>query len=241
MADNDDRLEDYYRRVMGDKPRERPVTRRAPSAGEPISSPGKPANPAPTWRERAGSSLRTGLLFAIGYVAVIWGVHLINVFAFGGGLTQYGIRPLDTSSLIGVLFSPVLHVSFGHLISNTVPGAIFSFLIGLSGARAWWGTTAFVVLIGGLGTWFFGGVGTVHVGASLLVYGWLAYLLVRGIFNRSIGQIILGVVLGIAYSGLLWGVLPINEGVSWQAHLFGALGGVAAGVVFGERRRSDRD
>lgn len=65
----------------------------------------------------------------------------------------------------------------------------------------------------------------------MLVYGWLAYLLVRGIFNRSGTQIALGVVLGLMYSGLVWGVLPVDEGISWQAHLFGAIGGIAAGML----------
>ena len=112
-----------------------------------------------------------------------------------------------------------------------MPGAIFAFLIGYSGHRVFWETTAFVVLIGGVGTWVLGGPGTNHVGASMLVYGWLAYLLVRGIFNKSLSQIALGVLLGVLYSGLLWGMLPVTPGVSWQAHLFGAVGGVAAGVL----------
>ena len=95
----------------------------------------------------------------------------------------------------------------------------------------WWEVTAFVVLVGGVGVWLFGGVGTNHIGASGLVYGWLAYLLVRGVFNRHLLQFVLGVILGIAYSGLVWGLLPGIPGVSWQAHLFGAVGGVAAGML----------
>ena len=87
------------------------------------------------------------------------------------------------------------------------------------------------MLVSGIGTWCFGGVGTIHVGASGMIYGWLAYLVVRGFFNRSFRQILLGVVLGLFYSSLVWGVLPLSEGVSWQAHLFGAVGGVLAGLT----------
>ena len=115
-------------------------------------------------------------------------------------------------------------------MSNSLPGALFCFLIGWSGRRVWWEVTLITTVVAGLGTWLLGGAGTSHIGASGLVYGWLAYLVVRGIFNRSLLQIILGIILGFSYSGLIWGVLPVSEGVSWQGHLFGALGGVLAGM-----------
>lgn len=175
--------------------------------------------------------IATGLTFALGYVAVLWLVHLVNTFIFGGALTNFGIHPLDFNGLLGIITSPFLHANFEHLISNSISGAIFCFLVGLSGRRAWWEVTLLVVLIGGIGTWLLGGPGTNHIGASGVVYGWWAYLLIRGIFNRSLGQIALGILLGIFYSGMIFGVLPIYEGVSWQAHLFGAAGGVLAGSV----------
>lgn len=199
----------------------------APAGGPVVPSPQQ--HPGPNRPRR--SRTRTGLTYAIGYLVVIWAVHIINVFIFGGGLTYFGIHPLDTSSLPHILTSPILHANFEHLMSNSIPGAIFAFLIGYSGHRVFWEVTAFVVLVGGVGTWVFGGVGTNHIGASMLVYGWFGYLLARGFFNRSGSQIMLAVVLGLMYSGLVWGVLPLTPGVSWQAHLFGALGGVAAGVL----------
>lgn len=176
------------------------------------------------------SPVRFGLMFAAAFVIAIWAVHIVNIFIFGGRLIYFGIHPLDVSSIWHILTSPLLHANVEHLLSNTVPGAIFSFLIGLSRARVWWEVTAIVVIVGGLGVWLLGGVGTNHIGASGLVYGWLGYLLVRGIFNRSLSQILLGVILGVAYSGLLLGVLPGVPGVSWQAHLFGAVGGIGAGM-----------
>jgi len=190
-----------------------------------------PTAPAPSLRETARRRFRSGLSFAALYVIVIWAVHLINGLLFGGVLIFFGIHPLDLSSIWHIFTSPLLHADFGHLISNTVPGAVFSFLIGMSGKRVWWEVLAFVVIVGGLGTWLLGGVGTNHIGASGLVYGWLGYLLVRGIFNRSLPQVLVGVVLGVFYSGLVWGVLPGTPGVSWQAHLFGALGGILAGML----------
>ncbi len=179
-------------------------------------------------RRRGG--WRTGLSYAAGFVIVIWAVHLVNAVVFGGQLIVFGIHPLDLSSLWGVATSPLLHADFSHLVSNTLPGAIFAFLIGHSGHRVFWEVTAIVVIVGGVGVWLFGGVGTNHIGASGLVYGWLAYLLIRGFFNRSLSEIGLGVTLGFIYSGLIFGLLPGTPGMSWQAHLFGAVGGVLAGM-----------
>ena len=115
-------------------------------------------------------------------------------------------------------------------MGNSIPGAVFAFLIGYSGKRVFWEVTTFCMLVSGLGTWLIGGIGTNHIGASGVIYGWLTYLLLRGIFNRSLPQILLGLVLAFFYSSLIWGVLPGTPGVSWQAHLCGAIGGLLAGM-----------
>lgn len=196
---------------------------------------GRPAN-APVNKgdsrnyTRAGR-LRTATALTVGFLAIEWIIQIVNAVLFGNELGQFGIHPLDFNGIWGIFTAPLLHANFEHLIGNSVPGAVFCFLIGLSGRKAWWEVTIIVVLIAGVGTWLLGGPGTSHIGASGLIYGWLTYLIVRGIFNRSLIQFITGLVLGFAYSGLIWGVLPIYEGVSWQGHLFGAIGGVVAGMV----------
>ena len=158
-------------------------------------------------------------------------MYALNALVFDGTLWVFGIQPLDLSTIWHIFTSPLLHANLEHIVGNSIPGAIFAFLIGYSGKRVFWEVTTFAMLVSGLGTWLIGGIGTNHIGASGLVYGWLAYLLVRGFFNRSAGQVLLGVILGFTYSGLMWGVLPLVEGVSWQAHLFGAIGGMAAGMI----------
>jgi hypothetical protein len=181
-----------------------------------------------TLNTRTGFS--TGLRYACGYVLIIWAVHITNMLIFGGALTGLGIHPLDISSVWHIATAPLVHGSTSHIMANTVPGAIFCFLIAWSGRRVFWEVTLITLLIGGIGVWFIGGIGTSHIGASGLIYGWLTYLIVRGIFNRSLKQVALGVVLAFFYSGLIWGVLPSEPGVSWQAHLFGAIGGILAGA-----------
>ncbi|WP_246818746.1 rhomboid family intramembrane serine protease [Corynebacterium sp. HMSC074C01] len=198
----------------------------SPGAGQkPVLNTGDSKNYTRTGRLKTAASL------TVGFLAVEWIIHIINFLFFGSELGQYGIHPLDFNGIWGIFTAPLLHANFEHLIGNSLPGAVFCFLIGLSGRKAWWEVTVIVVLIAGIGTWLLGGPGTSHIGASGMVYGWLAYLIVRGIFNRSLGQFLVGVGLGFAYSGLIWGVLPIYEGVSWQGHLFGAIGGIVAGMV----------
>ncbi|CAM3214048.1 MULTISPECIES: rhomboid family intramembrane serine protease [Corynebacterium] len=182
-------------------------------------------------RTKRKKQRRTGFTFAIGYLVVIWAVFLLNEGLFGGLLQYWGIHPLDLVSIWHIFTAPLLHANLEHIVGNSVTGAIFAFLIGYSGKRVFWEVTTFATVFSGLGTWLFGGIGTNHLGASGVIYGWLIYLLVRGIFNRSGTQIALGLVLAFFYSGLILGVLPGTPGVSWQAHLFGAIGGFFAGMI----------
>lgn len=169
-----------------------------------------------------------------GFVGVLWLSEIIDT-ALGNRLDREGIRPGSTDGLSGILVAPLLHGGFGHLVANTVPLLVLGFLVLLSGVRQWVAVTAAVWLIGGVGTWLFGGPGTVHIGASGLVFGWLAYLIVRGFFNREPTQILVGIAVFLVYGGALWGVLPGQPGISWQGHLFGAVGGVVVAWLMADR------
>ena len=150
-------------------------------------------------------------------------------------LDAYGVRPHQLVGLRGIVFAPFLHAGFGHLIGNTVPFAALGVLIALGGIRQLLTVTAIVAVISGLGVWVFGSSNEVHIGASGVVFGYLAFLLIRGFFAKNVRQILLGVLVGFIYGGLLWGVLPTSRGISWQGHLFGVVGGVAAAKVLSMR------
>src|SRR3546814_3351872 len=128
-------------------------------------------------------------------------------------LDREGIEPRETDVLLGIVVAPRLHGGWGHLVANTFPALVLGFLILLSGLRTWVGVTLVVWVIGGFGTWLTGGDNSVHIGASGVIFGWLTYLIVRGIFSRRVGQILLGVVILVMYGGMLWGVLPGQEGI----------------------------
>jgi membrane associated rhomboid family serine protease len=98
--------------------------------------------------------------------------------------------------------------------------------------------TAIVMLVSGLGTWLFAPAYTLHIGASGVVFGYLGFLLSRGLFERSIGSILMSVVVGVLYGGAIWGILPGQIGISWQGHLFGLIGGVIAARMLAKPRLS---
>ncbi|GAB3468735.1 rhomboid family intramembrane serine protease [Actinophytocola sediminis] len=140
-------------------------------------------------------------------------------------LDTFGIQPRTVGGLDGILFAPLLHHGWSHLFANTVPILVFGFLVMAGGLGQWIVVTATIWLTSGVGVWLTGGEG-ITVGASGIAFGWLAFLLVRGLFTRSVGQLAVAVVLFLYWGSTLLGVLPGNPGISWQGHLFGALGGI---------------
>ena len=146
----------------------------------------------------------------------------------GQQLDDDGIRPRELDGLDGILWSPLLHGGWGHLIANTLPFLIFGFLAMAGGLRQFFVVTATIWLVGGLAVWLTAAADSSHIGASGVIFGWFGFLLARGFFARSGRQIAVAVVLLFIWGGLLWGVLPGQPDVSWQGHLFGALAGVLA-------------
>ncbi|MFN2497211.1 MAG: rhomboid family intramembrane serine protease [Pseudonocardiaceae bacterium] len=155
----------------------------------------------------------------------------------GGALDREGIQPRRLDGLDGVLWAPMLHGDWQHLVTNTVPVLVLGFLALAGGIGQFIAVTATVWIVGGLGTWLVAQGGT-HLGASILVFGWLMFLLARGFFARSPGQVLLAVVLFMLWGGVLWGVLPGTPGISWEGHLFGALGGLLAARMVARADRS---
>ncbi|MGH3991793.1 MAG: rhomboid family intramembrane serine protease, partial [Pseudonocardiaceae bacterium] len=143
--------------------------------------------------------------------------------------------------LDGVLWAPLLHAGWPHLAANTVPVLVLGFLALAGGVTQFVMVTGTVWIVGGLGTWLIAGGGT-HIGASILIFGWMVFLLVRGFYARSAGQITLAGMLFLLWGGMLWGVLTGMPGVSWEGHLFGALGGLLAArfVASANRARYSR-
>ena len=172
-------------------------------------------------------------------VALMWAEEIVDT-ALGGDLDHDGIVPREVSGLDGILWFPFLHNGFGHLLANTLPFLLLGSVIALGSLRRFAYVTAVTMLVCGVGIWLTGPAHTVHIGASGIVFGYLTYLLSRGWFARHLGYLLGGVLVFFIYGGALWGLLP-SPGVSWQGHLFGALGGILAAWLLHSRREDTDD
>ena len=179
--------------------------------------------------------MRSALLLVAGFVALLWAVELANGLA-DHRLNDYGIVPRTINGLIGIPLAPLLHGGFGHLFSNSVPLLVLGGLTAAQGRKALLNASLFIVLLGGAGVWL-AGRSSIHVGASGLVFGLFGYLVARGWYQRSIGAVLITVIVLGLYWGLLFGVLPSRGFISWEAHLFGLLAGVLAARL-GRRRQA---
>lgn len=190
---------------------------------------------------------KTGGATILTFVALLYLIEIVDTLT-GHALDRNGIRPLRTDGLSGVLFAPLLHADWAHLLANTVPLLVLGFLVTLAGMSRFVWATAIIWVLGGLGTWLIGGLGgcalpTNHIGASGLIFGWLAFLLVFGWLTRHLWWILISLVVAVVYGGILWGAVPVLDrcgGVSWQGHLTGAVAGVLAAYWLSRPEREAR-
>jgi membrane associated rhomboid family serine protease len=180
-----------------------------------------------------------GLGLLMGIVAFMWLVEVINTLD-SNRLDNDGIWPRNVDRLYGILTAPFLHVSFAHLIDNTIPFVFMGVIIALRGAARLALVTLIVIVIGGVGTWLVAPGGTVTVGASGVVFGYATYLFTRGLFDRSWLEILTGIVVGVIWGGALISSVVPHNGISWQAHVSGAVGGVVAAWLLAGRRAERR-
>jgi membrane associated rhomboid family serine protease len=202
----------------------------------------------PVQQPKKRSAWVVGGATIISFVALLYVVEAFDQLD-GHEWDVNGIRPLETDGLWGILFAPLLHANWAHLAANTGPALVLGFLVTLAGLSRFLWATAIIWIVGGLGTWLIGNMGspcgeTDHIGASGLIFGWLTFLLVFGFFIRSGWQIAIGIVVLLAYGGVLWGAVPVLNvcgGVSWQGHLCGGIAGVLAAYLLSSPERKARE
>jgi membrane associated rhomboid family serine protease len=170
-------------------------------------------------------------------IPVLFVVEAIDRGIGGGSLDLAGgIIPRHLDGLDGVLFSPFLHAGWDHLYGNAVPLILVGTFALAGGTRRFLWSTALIMLVSGLGVWFIGDSGSVVVGASGVIFGYLGLLFTRGFVERSWWNLGVAAFIGLLYWYQIYNVLPTDQPISWQGHLLGLLGGAVAAIVFRRRR-----
>ncbi|GAA3121404.1 rhomboid family intramembrane serine protease [Planomonospora alba] len=169
-------------------------------------------------------------LLAMLLVAGMWAIEIAD-YLLPGSFDVHGIRAWDAEGLTGVFLAPFLHADFAHLMANSLPLLVLGFLAALRGVGRFLAASLIIIVVSGLGVWLTTDPRYITVGASGLVFGYFGLVVARGLFDRRLLDIVIGIGVAVAYYSIIWGVLPTQAGVSWQGHLFGLVGGVLAAWV----------
>lgn len=180
---------------------------------------------------------KRALWVMVGLLAVMWLIQIINSIDGYGLSSEFGIDAREPSSLPEIFSAPFLHANWAHIEANSGPLFVFGFLAAYRGVKKWLAVTVLIVIASGLGVWFVGPSIGVTVGASGLVFGYFGYIIVRGLFDRHLIDIVIGLVMALCFAYQFSSLLPTDEQVSWQGHMFGFVGGIVGGWLFRERHR----
>jgi membrane associated rhomboid family serine protease len=176
--------------------------------------------------------LMRGVRFALQFLAVIWAVHLFQVFTTAD-LAHWGIYPRKVFGLKGVILAPLVHSDWQHLISNSVPFLFLTVMIMYFYRSVAYRSFLMIYFLTGLAVWIFGR-SVFHIGASGVVYGLVSFVFWSGVFRRSLQSIVLALIVTFLYSGFIVGILPNQEGISWESHLLGGIIGIFASYWYKE-------
>ena len=213
------------------------VTEKAEGSGQ--------RQPRSSWRIGTGDAeavlaeAQKALFVMVAFIAIIWIVQIANWADHYQLSAEYGIRPRDAGSLPDIFSAPFLHFSWAHIEGNSGPLFIFGFLAAYRGVRKFLGVTLLVAITSGLGAWLFESTNSVGAGASGIVFGYLGYIIVRGLFDRHLVDLVIGLVMALSFAYQFTVLLP-QHGIGWQDHIGGLVGGVVAGWLFRDRRRRGR-
>ncbi|WP_290060386.1 rhomboid family intramembrane serine protease [Amycolatopsis solani] len=192
--------------------------------------------PARSEAEAMIAEAKKALWVMVGLLAVLWAVQIFNSLGDYDLSQEFGIEARDPASLPEIFSAPFMHSSWGHIEGNSGPLFVFGFLAAYRGVKKWLGVSVLIIVASGLGVWFISPSDTVTVGASGLVFGYFGYIIVRGLFDRHPIDIVIGVVMALCFAYQFTSLLPTDERVSWQGHLFGFAGGIIGGWLFRDRK-----
>jgi membrane associated rhomboid family serine protease len=179
---------------------------------------------------------RRAFFVMLAFLAVLWALQVVNWSMHYSLDNRYSIVPHDVMRLPEIVTAPFLHFSWAHIEGNSGPLFVFGFLAAFRSIRKFLGVTVVVVITSGLAVWFFQSGKTESVGVSGVIFGYFAYVVLRGIVDRHLIDTLIGVVIALCYAYTLTVAVPGTPGVSWLDHLGGIVGGVISAWIFRTRR-----
>jgi membrane associated rhomboid family serine protease len=186
----------------------------------------------------ATSDIETQAKIIGSFIILIWVLEIVDQLLLQHRLNRLGILPRTQVGLRGILFAPLLHGTWKHLIANTLPFAVLSWFTLLRGVTEFTIVTAVIWFVSGAGVWLFAPSNTLHIGASGIIFGYFGFLLSRSYFEQDFPSAAVSVVVALLYGPLIWGILPSRRrGISWQGHLFGFVAGILTARYLPELRQ----
>jgi membrane associated rhomboid family serine protease len=201
-----------------------------------VGSTGRADDPSRFGTQAFYASIGRAFVVMCTVVPVLAAIEAIDQWLGGRLDALAGIRPRDLSGLDGILLAPLVHDGWQHLFANSTPLVLLGTFVLAAGTRRFVLATLLIAVVSGLGVWTFTPPRYLVIGASGVIFGWLGLLFMRGIVERSLWNFGVAVIVGLLYGWQLVALLPTDERVSWQGHLFGFLGGLVAAVVFRRRQ-----
>ena len=167
------------------------------------------------------------------FVLLLWVIELLDR-SLDLQLHHLGIYPREPAGLQGILYAPLIHGSWGHLLSNSFALLTLGVALLYGYPRAAIPVLLFVYLCSGVGVWLFAR-SSFHFGASGLTHGMMFFIFTSGILRRDRQSIALSMIVFFIYGGMIWSIFPQESGISYESHFFGALSGLLAAFLFRDR------
>jgi len=181
--------------------------------------------------------VRHSLFVSCFFVIILWLVKLFEV-EFNLDFSTWGVLPHDLLGLRGILFSPIIHANFNHLIANTFPLFILTFSLFFFYRKSAYTIFLLIYLFSGVFVWL-GGREALHIGASGLIYGLASFLFLSGIISLNIRLLTISMIVSLVYGGMFWGIFPLKPEISWESHLWGGISGLVLALLFRKSAPAD--
>lgn len=182
--------------------------------------------------------MRKSILIPLFFATLMFMVHVVH-YSTNTDFSSLGIYPKNNSTLIGIFTSPLIHGNWEHLFSNLFPLLILGSILFVSYKKMAIWVWVLNYIITGIMVWLFARSNSYHIGASGIIYGLASFLLFSGFFRMDVKSIAIASGVALFYGGMVWGILPIQPGVSWESHLFGAITGLTLAFIFRNVQKED--